>query len=102
MKKRRRIADKFTGSLDKLFIKLFQQGWAKDNACLDGLGNIVTGESKTLLENTDGGIAIDIFDLDNDDDGTSDGNDSLIDDSDPPGTAGHGKPDWWEKKHPGK
>ena len=55
-----------------------------------------------MLENTDGEGWIDGFDADNDNDGTNDVDDTLIDDADPPGTLGHGKPDWWEKKHTGK
>jgi len=62
----------------------------------------IAGESKDLLEDTDNGGWIDALDGDNDNDGSSDGVDDMIDDADAAGSAGHGKPDWWEAKHPGK
>jgi len=96
-----------TGSPDGLgssaTVGLFrnQQGWAQDNACF-GPEGIVQGESKPLFTDTDGSGWIDGFDTDNDNDGTADTDDTLIDDADLPGSSGRGKPDWWEKKNPGK
>jgi hypothetical protein len=34
--------------------------------------------------------------------GVSDSEDNMEDDSDEEDSLGHGKPDWWEKKHPRK
>ena len=69
--------------------------WALD-CQLDGVV-VIEGMSKSLVENTDGGIMIDAFDGDNDNDGASDSEDDMIDDADPPGTPGHGTPDWHPK-----
>jgi len=88
-----------TGATINLFVN--QQGWAELGMCFDENG-IVEGESKDLLENTDGTGWIDPIDGDNDDDTIPDTEDSLVDDADVEGNSGHGKPDWWERKHPGK
>jgi len=77
-----------------------QNGWAPD-CQTDG---IITheGEDKGLFENTDNSELIDGFDSDNDNDAVEDIVDQQMDDADLVEDIGHGKPDWWEKKHPGK
>ncbi len=60
---------------------------------------VLEGEEKTLLENTDEDILIDIIDSDNDNDGINDDDDQLINDADNVGSLGYGTPDWWEKKY---
>lgn len=77
-----------------------QNGWSTD-CQTDGIV-VMAGESKPLLTNTDGTGWIDGFDSNNDGDMLDDSVDSLIDDADPIGSSGRGKPDWWEAKHPGK
>ncbi|MFC1686014.1 thrombospondin type 3 repeat-containing protein [Nanoarchaeota archaeon] len=77
-----------------------QNGWTPD--CQTNGVVTQAGEAKSLFEDSDGAGVIDLFDTDNDNDGVSDGSDALMDDADPVGSVGRGKPDWWEKKHPGK
>ena len=72
--------------------------WAPD--CQSGGVVVVEGVARALFENTDGDFLIDIFDTDNDNDGLSDGEDDMIEDSDPVGDPDHGIPDWHPKsKH---
>ena len=52
---------------------------------------------KSLLENTDGDLFIDIIDGDQDNDGIVNDLDSEAESATP-----DGKPDWWCDKHPGK
>ncbi len=56
------------------------------------------GADKSLFQNTDNDLLIDGFDGDNDNDGSPDNDDDMIDDADPPGHPGHGTPDWFKKK----
>ncbi len=63
---------------------------------------MLAGEAKSLFENTDGStdawiFDVDLIDTDDDNDGVPDTDDSMEEDGDPPGTPGHGKPDWWER-----
>ncbi|MBW2981794.1 hypothetical protein KY343_02835 [Candidatus Woesearchaeota archaeon] len=71
-----------------------QTGWAPD-CQVNGI--VIEGEAKGFFEDSDGAGFPDIIDGDNDNDGIGDNDDSMEDDSDPPGTEGHGKPDWWER-----
>ncbi|KYK24793.1 hypothetical protein AYK26_02850 [Euryarchaeota archaeon SM23-78] len=58
------------------------------------------GVDKSLFENTDGDLLLDIIDGDNDGDGISDSQDDMIEDKDPIGDPDHGIPDWHPKsKH---
>ncbi|MFC1686010.1 MopE-related protein [Nanoarchaeota archaeon] len=77
-----------------------QNGWAPD-CQVEGVVSLA-GEGKPLFENTDGSGWIDGFDPNNDNDELADNVDSLVDDADSKDAPGHGKPDWWEKKHPNK
>ncbi|MHC4606888.1 MAG: hypothetical protein ACYTAF_08110, partial [Planctomycetota bacterium] len=78
-----------------------QTGWALE--CIDPVtGLVIEGEAKSLVEDTDNAGVIDIFDVDNDNDGFSDGDEEenlgrLKDDQ-----TEDGKPDWWCDKHPTK
>jgi hypothetical protein len=71
------------------------ESWAPD-CQVDGKV-AAEGVSKPLFGSTDGDWLPDAFDADNDNDGLNDGDDSMIDDSDPPGSPGHGIPDWHPK-----
>ena len=80
-----------------------QTSWAAPGpgGCQDELGTVtIAGVSKPLFENTDNSGLPDIFDGDNDNDGIPDGQDSMIEDSDPVGDPDYGIPDWHPKsKH---
>jgi parallel beta-helix repeat protein len=81
-------------------IWLNKRGWY--GSCMDFQGKItIEGEQKTLLTDTDNGGTPDLFDIDNDDDGFTDGEEidmgRQIDDKEE-----DGKPDWWCEKHPSK
>ena len=78
-----------------------QTGWSPD-CQVDGK-MVLEGEPKDLFENTDGAtdawiFEVDMIDGDDDNDGIGDADDPLVEDADPPGTEGNGKPDWWERK----
>ena len=78
-----------------------QLDWSLD-CQVDGIVAL-EGESKDLLENTDGSDLVDLIDGDNDNDGIPDSEDSEDDSAAPePGKQGKGTPDWWCDKHPTK
>ncbi|NIO44015.1 MAG: PKD domain-containing protein [Candidatus Aenigmarchaeota archaeon] len=56
------------------------------------------GADKSFFENTDSDWLLDGLDFDNDNDGSPDIDDDMIDDADPPGHPGYGTPDWFKKK----
>ncbi|MFC1647918.1 hypothetical protein ACFL1B_00505 [Nanoarchaeota archaeon] len=75
-----------------------QNAWAVD-CQVDGVV-AMAGAEKPVLENTDGDWLPDLVDSDNDNDGLSDAEDSMIDDQDLPGDPDYGIPDWHPKsKH---
>jgi parallel beta-helix repeat protein len=74
----------------------YEDSWAPD--CQAGGVVTIGGEAKDFFEDTDNAGMPDILDGDNDNDGVGDGEDDMVEDSDPPGTPGYGKPDWWERK----
>jgi hypothetical protein len=83
-----------------LNVWISQTGWSLD-CQVNGIVAL-EGEAKDFFEDTDNAGMPDILDGDNDNDGVGDGEDDMVEDSDPPGTPGHGKPDWWCDNHPGK
>ncbi|MBN2111909.1 hypothetical protein JW707_02290 [Candidatus Woesearchaeota archaeon] len=92
---------KFGCSAGTVNVWTTQTGWAPD--CQINGVVAIPGEAKPLLENTDGSGLPDILSGDNDGDGIPDSEDPMDDDADETPTApGSGKPDWWEKKNPGK
>ena len=76
-----------------------QKSWAPD---CQRQGEVEEGEDKDFFEDTDDGGWPDLIDGDNDNDGVSDDDDDMEDDSDDEDDEGHGKPDWWQRKHPGR
>ncbi len=78
-----------------------QIGWSPD--CQANGIVAMEGESKDFFEDTDNAGTSDPFDLDNDNDGILDGDDSEPESApDEAGQQGKGKPDWWCDKHPGR
>jgi hypothetical protein len=78
-----------------------QEAWALD--CQENGKVVRSGEEKPLLEDTDSDAVIDLLDLDTDNDGIPDGEDSEPESApENPGEPGKGKPDWWCEKHPTK
>jgi hypothetical protein len=74
-------------------------GWSNDcwSEGAFGMGQMIQGEAKDPLENTDNTDTIDAIDPDNDNDAVLDQEESLPEDNE-----NDGKPDWWCDKHPTK
>ena len=71
-----------------------QIGWSLD-CQIDGKV-IQPGADKSFFTDTDGDWWIDALDGDADNDGVINGEDSMIEDADLPGTEGYGTPDWYQ------
>jgi len=97
---------KFGCSIGTMKVWTNQIGWAPDcqrwepeHGCWRKYRD---GDEKDFLEDTDQAGMPDIIDGDSDNDGVVDDDDDMEEDADEEDTPGHGKPDWWCRKHPSK